>query len=98
MSNERLRARLQAVGLTPARLADKVAVDRKTVDRWIANGRLPHPVHYRARRALVWRLHLFWFRLGPVQLPRPRPRRELRERHVLRLAHHRRHRCCSRRP
>ena len=45
MSNERLRVRLAAVGMTSARLAEKVDVDRKTVDRWIANGRLPHPLH-----------------------------------------------------
>ncbi|MGB7880025.1 MAG: helix-turn-helix transcriptional regulator [Ilumatobacteraceae bacterium] len=45
MTNERLRARLQAVGTTSSRLAEKVEVDRKTVDRWISKGRLPHPLH-----------------------------------------------------
>jgi hypothetical protein len=45
MTNERLRARLVAVGMTTGRLADKVEVDRKTVERWIGNGRLPHPLH-----------------------------------------------------
>src|SRR5690242_15790169 len=41
MPNERLRAALLEHGLTPMLLADRVGVDHKTVERWIA-GRLPY--------------------------------------------------------
>jgi transcriptional regulator with XRE-family HTH domain len=48
MPNERLRAALLEHGLTPSELADRVGVDHKTVERWIA-GRSP----YRRHRYLV---------------------------------------------
>jgi transcriptional regulator with XRE-family HTH domain len=41
MPNERLRAALLEHGLTPMDLADRLGVDHKTVERWIA-GRLPY--------------------------------------------------------
>jgi transcriptional regulator with XRE-family HTH domain len=40
--NERLRAALLERGLTPARLAEVVGVDAKTVERWITQGRVPY--------------------------------------------------------
>src|SRR5258707_6759286 len=42
MPNERLRVALLEHGLTPAMLGDRLGVDHKTVERWIA-GRLPYP-------------------------------------------------------
>jgi lambda repressor-like predicted transcriptional regulator len=41
MPNERLRVALLEHGLTPAMLGDRIGVDHKTVERWIA-GRLPY--------------------------------------------------------
>ncbi|MHA6752242.1 helix-turn-helix transcriptional regulator [Dermacoccus nishinomiyaensis] len=40
--NTRLRAALDAAGLTRAQLAEAVEVDPKSVERWITRGRLPH--------------------------------------------------------
>src|SRR5690348_10084981 len=45
MPNERLRALLLERGETPARLADAVQVDAKTVERWITKGRVPYRKH-----------------------------------------------------
>jgi transcriptional regulator with XRE-family HTH domain len=44
MPNERLRAALLEHGLTPSDLADRIGVDHKTVERWIA-GRAPYRKH-----------------------------------------------------
>ena len=41
MANERLRAAISGKGFTPASAADRLTVDIKTVERWIA-GRAPH--------------------------------------------------------
>ena len=41
MRNERLRALLLERGKTPDQLAEHVQVDAKTVERWIAKGRIP---------------------------------------------------------
>jgi transcriptional regulator with XRE-family HTH domain len=41
MANERLRVAVSSKGFTPAKLADRLGVDTKTVERWIA-GRSPH--------------------------------------------------------
>ncbi|MGN6331824.1 MAG: XRE family transcriptional regulator [Motilibacteraceae bacterium] len=45
MSNERLRGALVSAGLTPLDLAAALQVDPKTVERWIATGRVPHRRH-----------------------------------------------------
>ena len=42
MPNERLRAALLERGMTPAKLAEALEVDTKTVERWITAGRLPY--------------------------------------------------------
>jgi len=42
MPNERLRSAIVEAGLTLAEFASKVEVDPKTVERWIAAGRVPH--------------------------------------------------------
>ena len=45
MSNERLRAAIAGAGLTTQTFSEMVAVDPKTVERWIAADRLPHRSH-----------------------------------------------------
>jgi hypothetical protein len=45
MSNERLRAAIAGAGLTTQTFSELVAVDPKTVERWIAADRLPHRSH-----------------------------------------------------
>ncbi|MGH3221596.1 MAG: helix-turn-helix domain-containing protein [Streptosporangiaceae bacterium] len=45
MRNERLRALLLERGETIDKLADALAVDRKTVERWITTGRIPYRKH-----------------------------------------------------
>jgi hypothetical protein len=43
MANERLRRAIVESGLSPSDVAAEVGTDAKTVERWIANGRVPHP-------------------------------------------------------
>lgn len=45
MANERLRSTIAAAGLTLQDVAAAIAVDQKTVDRWISTGRVPHRKH-----------------------------------------------------
>ena len=45
MPNERLRALLLERRVTPAKLAEVVQVDAKTVERWIVKGRVPYRRH-----------------------------------------------------
>jgi transcriptional regulator with XRE-family HTH domain len=66
MANERLRAALLERGLTPATLADRLSVDPKSVERWIA-GRTPYRKHRYAVAALVEVDEAF---LWPDALPR----------------------------
>ncbi len=49
MANERLRGCLAAAELTTVDLAAHVGVDVKTVERWIAKGRVPYRSHRRRR-------------------------------------------------
>ena len=42
MTNDRLRSALASAGMTSTELGARIEVDAKTVDRWIANGRVPH--------------------------------------------------------
>lgn len=44
MPNQRLRNALAATGTTTAALAERVQVDSKSVERWITQDRMPHPV------------------------------------------------------
>ncbi|MGH3358982.1 MAG: XRE family transcriptional regulator [Nocardioidaceae bacterium] len=53
MPNERLRDALDRVAITPEELATKLAVDPKTVERWITLGRAPHRRTRHAIAALV---------------------------------------------
>jgi excisionase family DNA binding protein len=43
--NERLLDALNRAALTPTTLAEQLAVDQKTVERWITQGRIPYPRH-----------------------------------------------------
>ncbi len=52
-TNERLRESLNASGLSPHALASRLAVDPKTVERWITQGRTPYPRHRHEVAALV---------------------------------------------
>jgi len=45
MPNERLRALLLERRVTPAKLAEAVQVDPKTIERWIVGGRTPYRRH-----------------------------------------------------
>ena len=45
MPNERLRALLLERRVTPAKLADALEVDPKTIERWIVAGRVPYRRH-----------------------------------------------------
>src|SRR3954453_9584780 len=43
MANERLRRAILDAGLSSDDVAMEVGTDAKTVERWITNGRIPHP-------------------------------------------------------
>src|SRR5918912_3789617 len=43
MANERLRRAILDAGLSTTDVAARVGTDAKTVERWITNGRVPHP-------------------------------------------------------
>jgi transcriptional regulator with XRE-family HTH domain len=53
MSNDRLRDALLSKGLVPDQLAEELAVDTKTVERWITKNRIPYPRHRHAIAALL---------------------------------------------
>ncbi|MEU4832681.1 XRE family transcriptional regulator [Streptosporangium sp. NPDC023615] len=53
MANERLRAALLAKGMSVAVLAEAIAVDPKTVERWITKGREPYRKHRFAVASLL---------------------------------------------
>jgi transcriptional regulator with XRE-family HTH domain len=53
MANERLRSCLAAAELTTADLAAHIGVDVKTVERWIAKGRVPYRAHRAATATLL---------------------------------------------
>ena len=53
MTNERLRDAISAHGLTSVKLAERVAVDPKTVERWITTGRVPHRTHRGAVASVI---------------------------------------------
>jgi transcriptional regulator with XRE-family HTH domain len=53
MVNDRLRTAMEAAGLTIETVATRLGVDAKTVERWIAAGRLPYPRHRIAFAKLV---------------------------------------------
>ena len=48
MANERLRRAILDGGFSTLDVAMEVGTDAKTVERWITNGRIPHPRQGRA--------------------------------------------------
>ncbi|WP_157114746.1 helix-turn-helix domain-containing protein [Nocardia niwae] len=52
-ANEALREAIYRARLTPEQVAEKLEVDAKTVERWIAKGRLPYSRHRAAVSELV---------------------------------------------
>lgn len=42
MTNDRLRSAIASASMTAAELGERIQVDAKTVDRWVASGRVPH--------------------------------------------------------
>jgi hypothetical protein len=55
MVNDRLRTAMVAAGFTTETVATRLAVDAKTVERWISSGRVPYPRHRIAFAKLVGR-------------------------------------------
>lgn len=53
MRNDRLREAMLNRGVTLPMLADHVGVDPKTVERWIAQGRIPYPRYRRTMARLL---------------------------------------------
>jgi hypothetical protein len=53
MSNERLKSQIVAAGLTIGDIATEVAVDPKTVERWITQDRVPYRKHRWATAKLL---------------------------------------------
>ncbi len=58
-SNERLRAAITGSGLSLASVSEAVGVDRKTVERWLSAGRVPHQRHRLAVARLLGEDDLF---------------------------------------
>lgn len=55
MGNERLRSSVVAAGLSLHDVAERVEVDPKTVERWVAVGRVPRGAHRRRTAKLLGR-------------------------------------------
>lgn len=53
MTNERLRSAMTSAGLTSEALSAKIAVDPKTVERWVTTDRLPHRGHRLATASVL---------------------------------------------
>lgn len=71
MPNQRLREAIVARGFTLTTVAERVAVDPKTVERWIATDRVPHRAHRGAVASLVGIEETY---LWPALLDSDRPR------------------------
>ncbi|MGY4103589.1 hypothetical protein ACW2Q0_29105 [Nocardia sp. R16R-3T] len=75
--NDRLRQALIDAELTPEQLAKKVEVDPKTVERWIANGRVPYPVHqFAVEQAVGTKASELWPGRRPNVTPLKDPEKE----------------------
>ena len=51
--NERLLDAMNRATTTPVALAERIAVDPKTVERWVTQGRVPYPRHRHELAALL---------------------------------------------
>jgi hypothetical protein len=68
VANERLRQAIVSAGLSVDELARQVETDAKTVERWITNGRVPHPRNRaNAARALGLDESALWPELAAVR-------------------------------
>ena len=68
MANERLRRAIVDAGLSASELAARVGTDAKTVERWITNGRVPHPRNRAsAARALAVDELMLWPELSDAR-------------------------------
>jgi len=85
MPNDRLRDVLLRHGLTPHDVAERLDVDRKTVERWITMGRTPYPRHRHAIAAIVGDSEAY---LWPDALPADR-RTEVAESEIVQVYPHR---------
>ena len=85
MPNDRLRDVLLRHGLTPDQVADRLGVDRKTVERWITMGRTPYPRHRHAIGAMVGEGEAY---LWPHAMPANR-RTEVAESEIVQVYPHR---------
>jgi len=55
VANERLRSSIVAAGFSLLDVAERVEVDPKTVERWVASGRMPRGAHRRSTAQLLGR-------------------------------------------
>ncbi|MFD4243239.1 XRE family transcriptional regulator [Streptomyces sp. NPDC058525] len=85
MSNERLRSVMMTLGVTVDTVAGHVAVDPKTVERWITQGRAPYRRHRLAVAALLRADEAY---LWPDGLPDGQ-RKEAADAEVLKIYPHR---------
>jgi hypothetical protein len=83
--NDRLRDALSTAGVAPHALAARLAVDPKTVERWITQGRSPYPRHRREIAALVKESETY---LWPAALSKER-RTEAAESEIVHVYPHR---------
>jgi len=85
MANDRLRDVAFKQGLTPEALASELAVDPKTVERWITLGRTPYPRHRHRIAALLRESESY---LWPDALPQQR-RAEVAQSEIVHIYAHR---------
>lgn len=78
MTNVRLRTALIASGLTQTALAEQLGVDAKSVERWITQDRMPHPMtRAQVATALGQDESYFWPRLLETEQSRTATQSEL---------------------
>jgi transcriptional regulator with XRE-family HTH domain len=85
MANDRVRDALLRNGLSPDDAADRLGVDRKTIERWITTGRTPYRKH---RHELAALLHESEGYLWPAALDSSR-RAEVARSEVIEIYPHR---------
>ncbi len=81
MANERLRDAMSRAGMAPDDVATESGVDPKTVERWIAQDRIPYPKHRRKVAAVLQEPESY---LWPKAFPEER-RSEASESEVVRI-------------
>lgn len=75
--NRRLADAMASAGVTPAELAKRIGVEDKTVERWIATGRTPYPVHqFAVEKELGVELSQLWPERYKTTTPLAQPEKE----------------------